>query len=180
MKKIILAAGILCFANVFGQSSDEETERLMHHQVGAVLGHTHIPHSFHDNEKKWSIYPSFTVYYNYWINKKWAVGLHTDLVLEDYEVIEHLSNDEEEKIIERENPVAPAVMAIYKPGKHFSYQVGAGGEFAKDENFFLIRAEVEYGLEMKNDWEFTVSLGNDFRWEAYNTLNFGVGISKKF
>jgi len=55
-----------------------------------------------------------------------------------------------------------------------------GGEFAKEENFMLTRAGVEYGVEIRNGWEVSGNLGYDFKWNAYDTWTIGIGIAKSF
>ncbi|MCH4551463.1 hypothetical protein [Aestuariibaculum lutulentum] len=185
MKRILLFLSLALFVCtcVFAQeeSFEGESEETLKHQVGFLLGHAHVPSVYAEGKKEWKALPSFTLYYNYWLNEKWAVGLHTDIIIENFVVEKNLSSEEgEAAFLEREKPIAPALMAVYKPGEHFSYLLGVGEEFAKGENLFLIRAEVEYAIEMPKEWEFEVSLGHDFRWDAYNTINLGLGVSKKF
>ncbi len=179
MKRIILFL-VLMFSVSACVWAQEESEEEFKHQIGFLLGHAHVPSLYAEGKKEWKALPSFTLYYNYWLNEKWAVGLHTDIIIENFVVEKNLVSEEgEEAFLEREKPVAPALMGVYKPGEHFSYLLGLGGEFASGENLFLIRAEVAYAIEMPKEWEFEISLGNDFRWDAYNTINLGLGVSKK-
>ncbi|GAA4293104.1 hypothetical protein [Aestuariibaculum suncheonense] len=185
MKEILLflSLALLTTTYVFAQEDsfkEVESEEHFKHQVGFLLGHSHVPSLYSDGKKEWKALPSFTLYYNYWLNDKWAVGLHTDVIIENFVVEENFASEGEATFLEREKPVAPAVMVVFKPGEHFSYLLGAGGEFAKGENLFLIRTEVAYAIEMPKAWEFEVSLGHDLRWDAYNTINLGLGISKSF
>ena len=63
------------------------------------------------------------------------IGLHTDIVLETFEVEKNLEGGTEE-VVERTRPIAPAILFIYKPTEHWSLGLGVGGEFAKEENYF--------------------------------------------
>lgn len=185
MKKSLLFLSLALLVSSFAVAQEEEFKEELEasgkHQIGFLLGHAHVPSVYSEGKKEWKALPSFTLYYNYWLNEKWAVGLHTDIIIENFEVEKNLGSEEgEAAFLEREKPIAPAVMVVYKPGEHFSYLLGAGAEFAKGEDLFLIRAEIAYAIEIPKEWEFEVSLGHDFRWDAYNTINLGLGISKKF
>ena len=162
-----------------GNGEHAEHGHASSHQIGLMLGHTHISHGKNGDNggNKWEALPSVTVLYNYWINPKWAIGLHTDIIIESFEVEKHLETGEHEEL-EREYPVAPALMGIYKPGKHFSYMFGAGGEFASTEDLFLLRAETSYGVHIGKGFEFETSLSYDFRFNAYDSWGMGVGITK--
>ncbi len=150
---------------------------LKHHRISLMLGHTHVSQGVQNGGKKWEVLPSVALGYDYWLNKNWAVGVHTDIVIETYEVEKHL-NSEKEEILEREYPISPAIMGIYKPKKHFSYQIGVGGEFAKTENLFLIRSEIAYGIHILKEFEVETSVSYDLRFNAYDSWGIAIGISK--
>ena len=76
--------------------------------------------------------------------------------------------------------MASALVVGFKAGTHFTYQFGLGGEFAKEENFFLTRTGVEYGLELPNEWEFIANFIYDIKWNAYDSFVMGIGVSKSF
>lgn len=183
MKKILFL-GILCITNInsFSQEREDtpESNNKSKHQIGLLLGHVHIPSAIINGKKEWRIYPSTSFYYNYWLNNKWALGLHTDIIIEDFLVEKNLSAKNQEQVIERERPLAPALMAVFKPKRHISFSLGFGSEFTKGENLFLLRAEISYAIEIIKEWEFEIALGNDLRFNAYNTINLGVGVSKSF
>jgi hypothetical protein len=83
--------------------------------------------------------------------------------------------------IERSSPFATAVVGMFKPVKNLSLVLGAGGEFSKEENLFLIKAGVEYShLILHDNWEIIASLSNDFKINAYNSWNIGFGIGRRF
>jgi hypothetical protein len=148
-----------------------------HSTLGIVLGHAHVFSGVDENgDKKALSLPSWGLDYTYHLSPKWAVGLHTDIILESYKVEKHQGD----QAIERSFPIAPAFMGIYKPNHHWNLMVGAGGEFAKEENFFLTRLGVEYGAEIRNGWEVFGNLAYDIKWDGYDSWLLGIGISKAF
>ncbi|WP_053972403.1 hypothetical protein [Mangrovimonas sp. ST2L15] len=183
MKKSLYSSFLILFFTVCGFAQEGEmeleNESFERHQIGLLISHVHTPNTYSGDKKQWRALPGFSLYYNFWLNKHWAIGLHTDFINETFQVEKYLSS-EEESLLERERPIAPALMGVYKPGEHFAFLLGAGGEFAKGDNLFLIRAEVAYTLEIHNGLEFEVTFGDDFRIDAYNTLTLGVGLSKSF
>jgi hypothetical protein len=147
-----------------------------HSTIGVVISHAQVFTGKDENGKNKALaMASWGLDYNYHLSPKWAFGLHTDIIVESFKVEEH--NGE---TIERSYPIAPALMGIYKPNHHWSLMAGAGGEFAKEENFFLTRLGIEYGAEIRNGWEVFGSLSYDIKWSAYDTWLLGLGISKAF
>ncbi|WGH76182.1 hypothetical protein P8625_03160 [Tenacibaculum tangerinum] len=71
-------------------------------------------------------------------------------------------------------------MVGFKSGEHFTFMFGGGVDIDTIESLGLLRVDVEYGLEIKNNWEFIASLGYDFRFDNYGSLQFGVGLAKSF
>jgi hypothetical protein len=152
-----------------------------HHMLGIVLSHTQISQGIQANgDRKWLALPSIGINYNYKFSPKWAIGLHNDIVTEDYAVEEHLRSGGGNKVLERAFPVASAVVASFKPGKHFSYMLGTGGEFAHTGSFFLVRVGIEYGYHITDKWELNANLVNDIKINAYNSFAYGIGITKVF
>ena len=145
-----------------------------HHRFSFLLSHTYVSQGVIDGDKKWLTLPSVALDYNYVFLPKWAVGLHSDLIFENYKV------EKSDEVFERTTPVASALTAGFKPGEHFTCQFGLGGEFAKEEDFFLLRFGVEYGLELPKGWELVSNFVYDIKWNAYDSFSFGIGVSKSF
>lgn len=115
---------------------NEHTAFHPHHLLGVVLNHTPISQGVQANgDKKWLALPSIGINYNYKFAEKWSIGVHNDIVMEDYVVEEHLRSGGGDKTLERAYPVASAAMASFKPGKHFSYMLGAGESLRIREAF---------------------------------------------
>jgi len=144
------------------------------HRLSLVLGHSHLSNGIRDDGKKgWKAVPSWGFDYDYWVSNHWAVGLQNDMMIESFEVEEN-----DNTVIERSKPFTSVAAVIVKPEQHVSFIAGMGGEFAKEGNFALTRLGIESGWEMKNNWEFGISLLYDIKWNGYNSLVFGFGISK--
>ena len=122
--------------------------------------------------------PSYELNYTYELTKKWGVGLHTDFIFEEFNV-EHIS-DGNGNPLERTTPIAPVVVGIYKPWKYLGFIAGLGGEFAKQENFFILRLGIEYGYPIHQDWLLVGGLTNDIKINGYNSFSLGIGVARMF
>ena len=172
----------LCFAQEEIEVEEHEEIELEEsegrHSIAFVLGHARIGQGRDsDGNKRFTTVPSFAIDYNYWISEKFALGLHTDFLNENF----FIETEDGGELIERERPIAPAIMGTYKPGEHWSFGVGFGGEFAiGGEAYFVTRFGIEYGVEIRNGWEVLGSITQDFRANAYNVTSIGLGIEKRF
>lgn len=137
------------------------------------LGHTHVSQGKVDGETKWLALPSWSFNYDYRITEKWAIGLQGDLVLESF-VIEN----NEEELIERKYPLAIVPVAIYKPGKHFSFLGGVGAEFSEGHTLSMTRLGMEYGFHLPNNWEVGVAMVWDGKWNYYNSWGVNFTLSR--
>jgi hypothetical protein len=172
---LLLFIGTLHCANA--QEFEVEEETANYHRLTLVMGHAYVPGGFKDGEKQWLTLGSWGFDYDYWFHPQWAVGVHSDIVVENFE-IEQSGEGEMEGILGRSSPLASALVGIFKPGEHLTILLGAGGEFAKEETLFLLRAGLEYGWELPGEWELGISLMNDLKVDAYNSWTLGVGVSK--
>ncbi|MBN7814437.1 hypothetical protein [Algoriphagus pacificus] len=184
MKKLsifsFLLVFLLTFSSAFCQELEEpETEETEgKNSLAFVLGHARIGQGRNEaGEKQFTTVPSFALDYNYWFSEKFALGLHTDFLNENF----FIESESEGTLIERERPIAPALTGTVKPGEHWSFGLGFGGEFAKGaESYFVTRFAIEYGVEIRDGWEVLGSLTQDFRANAYNVTSLGIGIEKRF
>ncbi|UZD21832.1 hypothetical protein PBT90_20175 [Algoriphagus halophytocola] len=188
MKRLIFIHAFILFSLfssicVAQEEENEESEAVEmeesegRHSLALVLAHARIGQGRDaEGKKQFTTVPSFALDYNYWISEKFAIGLHTDFLNENF----FIETEDEGEIIERERPIAPVVTGVYKPGEHWSFSLGFGGEFAEGEDYFVTRLGVEYGVEIRNGWEVLGSLTHDFRANAYNVTSLGIGIEKRF
>ena len=201
-KRIFLAFTLLniaCILQSYGQehevnieeSHKETTHHEVHkkHLISASLNHTVIFSAIKDGEAASNIIlPSFGLNYTYSFNHKWAIGLHNDIILEDFivkgnETDQSKSNsksNEDNAIIERETPVAACIMAIYKPIPNLGLMAGLGREFSSHEDYTVIRFGIEAPYHLPNNWELFGVVTYDINIDAYQSLTYGIGIGKLF
>lgn len=174
---------VLLFGGVFtGTYTYAQTETPFHprHSLGLNIGHEHSFSGIdEDGHREVAVLPYWGLDYNFQFARRFAIGLHTDFVTESFKVEKTLGTGENE-VVERSFPIAPAVMGFYKPTEHWSFGLGMGGEFEKEENYLLNRVAVEYGVAIRNGWEVFGAAQYDIRWNAYDTWTIGLGISKTF
>lgn len=173
--------------------SNQEEHRASHHKkhaISFVISHTHIKSGVKNNSgDNWIALPSLGINYNYNFNEKWAIGLHNDIIIEEFVVEDpnknsslELQKNEESEVegIERSHPIASAIMLTYKPYEHIALLAGGGMEFSKEEDFALIRLGLEFPFHIPNDWEIFGAMSYDINIDAYNSFTFGFGIAKLF
>ena len=114
--------------------------------------------------------------YDLWFNEKWAVGLHNDFTTTSFNIEE----TEKGEIVAREYPLLTSLVVIYKPFKHWSLLAGPGKEFEKNKNFNVVKTGIEYGVELKKEWEVSFGFEYDKKFKGYSSWLMGIGISKIF
>ena len=164
------------------ENGHQEEHHFYRHSIALMLGHSHISQGRQaDGGKKFLVVPSIMLDYNYYFNEKWSIGWHNDLINENFFVERHIGSHGEETELERERPIASLAMIGYKFSPHFTFNAGAGGEFAKGENFFVSRIGFEGGWHLHDSsWEFVAAINYDIKWDAYDTWNLSAGIAKRF
>ncbi len=182
--KQLLPVWVLLFSiwitpNIKAQNHDDDSFHA-HHSLGILIGHMQVSQGINaGGSRQWLSLPSWSINYNYKYSKKWAIGLHNDIITESFSVEEHLGRSGG-NVLERSYPIASALMASFKPGKHFNYLFGAGGEFAHEANYFLIRIGAEYVQDLSKGMELNACIANDLKVNAYNSWTIGLGITKVF
>ncbi len=176
MKKWILIISLLALVIPLS-SAQEYSEGEKEHQIQLIVSHTQI-HSALNREgyRKWQSLPSWGLNYNFRFSKKWKIGLHNDIIVEDFQV-ESLGRNEVE-ILDRRYPIASAAVISRKLSDHFQVLLGLGGEFAESQSFFLLRGGIEYSYQFHEKWELIGNITNDLKWNAYNSWALGLGISR--
>jgi len=171
----LLIAFVFLTAVFRSNAQEEKKEEFKRHKIMLVLGHAMTPEGINvDGKKTFLFLPSWGVDYDYRLNEKWSVGVHTDFVIENFAF-----EDPEEIIQERSTPLALVASLGYKIGNHFTAIVGGGAELAKEENLRVIRLGADYGWEI-GQWEIALNYMIDFKLDAYNTGIFGVGMARSF
>lgn len=172
---------LLFFSTKIVAQESEEEKFKPHHQIGISINHVHVFEGRDDEGSRETLtLPAWGIDYTFQFHEKWAIGLHTDFIVEKFKVEKVYASEEDKETVERSYPIAPALMGIYKPNEHWSFLLGFGGEFAKEEDFFLTRAGIEYGYELPKGWEIFGTASYDFKWNAYDSWGIGLGIAKNF
>lgn len=167
---------LIATQTVFAQDNSNSTSEFNKNKVTLSITHTHVPSGVNENGKDtWLMLPSWSLDYDYSINAKWGAGLHTDLVIEDFEY-----EKEEGIILERSKPFSMALVGTRSLGEHFTIFAGGGLEVATEGTLGLVRVGGDCGWELPGEWELAVSLVADFKFDAYNAWVFGLGVGKRF
>ena len=62
------------------------------------MANVHIPNMDGvEGQNKFSVVPAWGFDYDFWFNKRWAVGLHNDLILQQYKIVK----EENHTVVER-------------------------------------------------------------------------------
>jgi len=161
---------------LFAQESSGQVESFNRNKVSLVISHTHVPGGVDNSGKKsWLVLPSWGLDYDFSFSEQWGIGLHSDLVIQDFEY------EEGEGIIKkRTKPFATAIVGTYHVTDHLTLIAGGGMELAPEGTLGLIRTGVDCGWELPGNWELSASLMADIKINAYNAWVLGLGIGKTF
>jgi hypothetical protein len=177
-KQLILLAMITFSTQLLvAQEKENEAnkENQLHHRISLMQAFSHIPSLSEINGQKHAfIAPTIGFNYELWFNKKWAIGLHNDFILQSF----NIENEDGKPAIKREYPILTTLVGIYKPGKHLSFFSGPGIEFEKNKNFKVIKLGMEYGVELPQSFEVGFGFEYDAKIDGYSSWLFGIGISK--
>ncbi len=144
-----------------------------HFRIAGLIGHTFIPTTPNGHNR--TIIPSWGFDIEYWFSHKWAIGLHNDMEIQSF-VIER----GQDEFLEREYPLVLTLDALYNIKNGLVLQFGPGYEIEKNESFFLIRAGLEYEIEMNHHWDISPTIFYDNRFNANDTWTVALGIGKRF
>jgi hypothetical protein len=157
------------------EKKEGEESNAPHHRITFMMMNAHLPKAVEiAGSAKNFLVPAYGLDYDYWFNGKWGIGLHNDLILQQY-TIEEIGGEEE---VLREFPVSMSIVGLFEPCKHWVFVAGLGMEFEKSENIGLLDLGVEYGWELPKNWELSLNLKYENKFNAYDSYLFGIGISK--
>ncbi|WP_420581292.1 hypothetical protein [Reichenbachiella sp.] len=160
---------------VVAQIEEVQENEFRKHKVMFAIGHAAIPAGINRHgDKVWTILPSWALDYDFRFNEKWSVGVHTDLVVENFEY------ENNEIVFERTRPFSTVLVGSRKFGEHLILLIGGGIELAKEKNLKLLRIGSDYSWELPKQWEIAVSMTVDFKLDAYTSCGLGLGIAKLF
>jgi hypothetical protein len=177
MKKYVMLVFVLAlhFQALSQDVIEGEEELSYRHRLSIMMAFSHVPSADNlDGQSSVFIVPTWAINYDYWFTSKFGLGLHNDLVMQQYKIETH----EDNAIIERSFPIAVTAVALYKASKKWTFLFGVGREFEKHENFNLISAGVEYGIELPHAWEVNINAIYENKLNAYDSWLIGIGFSK--
>ena len=154
----------------------EHGEHSHKHRVTLVMAYTFLKSDVDESTNNILVVPTFGLNYDFFFHQKWGVGLHTDILLQQFKVETH----DEEEVLVRENPVALCAVGLFKPAPSLTLIAGYGIELEKHENIQLFRLGVEYGFHLPGNWELSFALEFDRKLNTYNSWVFGAAFSKLF
>ena len=179
MRPVLLVLFITLRINtLYGQASLDETSEKQHsrHHVSIMIAHTHVPKGTeHTAGSGPLIIPSWGLNYNFHINEKWSVGWHNDMEISTYFI-----KDEHGAELERERPIITSLVGIFKPRKYVGILAGAGRELEKHQSFWVLRAGLEFEIEMGNNWDLAPSFIYDLKESVYDSWTIGLAVGKRF
>lgn len=169
---LLLFMLLITFCSV---AQHEKKEKCKHFRISPVISHTYIPTATSVGTET-IIIPSIGLDLEYWFSHKYGVGLHNDLELLNYE-IEKPSHELE---VEREYPIVITLDGLAKVYKDLVVVFGAGIEFEKSKNLFIVRTGLEYEIEFGHHWDLAPTFFYDYRKNEFGTWSMGIGIGKRF
>jgi len=178
MRKIVLLVVLLLLFMGFVSAQEKQEKEIGNkgfHQFSFLLSHSHIGEGIVNGTKRNISAPSLGLDYNYWVQNKWALGLHTDLITESFKI-----EDNGGVIIDRSTPIAVVPAISFKPQNHSVFVLGMGKEFAKEGNFNITRFGYEYSFELPKKFELAFAFTYDKKWESYDIWSVGIIVSKLF
>lgn len=155
--------------------SSKITIPVLHHEIDGFIGNTHIPNASIEGSSTTLILPNIGLNYKYWFDDHFAIGWYNNIVVRTF-VINSDTNQE----VEKKYPFISTVVGVFRPWKNLSVFAGPGLEIDNNGSLFVIRAGVDYGFALSNDWYLSPRfifdlLGNDIK--AYTV---GLSIGKRF
>lgn len=134
-------------------------------RIAPLIGHTLVA----VNESEHRLIPSYGLDIEYWPSGKWGMGLHNDIELESFILIE-----EGEEDLERERPLVITLDGLYKVWKDLVVVAGPGLEFDPNKTLTLLRFGLEYEFEMTHHWYLSPAFIYDTRFNAFDTWGIGL------
>ena len=144
------------------------------HKLTMVMANSIITNHVDDQSNEVLVVPTFGLNYDFMFHPKWGVGIHSDILVQQFKVEKHEGHEE----LVRENPVAICAMGLFRPIPQLSFLAGYGIEIETHENLQIIRIGAEYGIHLPKNWELGFMLEYDIKLKTYGTFIFGVGFSK--
>ena len=186
MKSITFVICILIFSTSFLyaqhniiETDEGHSEKLeafkKHHVISAMMAFSYIPSIVPGEEdRQILVVPTWAVNYSFWFRPKWAIGLHNDVILQQYAIERHHNQEE----LTRSYPVAVKAVVLFEPIHELVFLAGYGKEFETNETLDVITVGVEYGIPIRNGWGAGFNLIFDWNVDNYVSWMFGISFGK--
>ena len=170
-----VVAGVLAVAVTTGAIAQEgaDEQPFYHHRLGFYTGNTLVSAaSTGVQDDGLLIIPTIGLSYEFFFTPRVGLGVTADLELQNY-VIEAGEADE----LERDRNLIITAIVLVEPVERFALFAGAGGEFEKNENFFVVRVGTAYAFRIGRSWELAIEGSYDYK-DVYGSWGLGLVIVK--
>lgn len=180
IKSILFLAFLFVFIKGLAQTHKHhtsDTHEFKQFRTAITIGHGHMPTASNEGTK-FLVMPTWGLDFQFFFNKKWAIGIKSDLEIANY-VIE---DKEHENKLERENPFILTLPIFYCPWEQngWTFFLGPGIEFEESHNIFVFRTGVGYEIHLPNNWDVAPDFIYDIKGDYGNSFTIALGIGKKF
>lgn len=175
--------------NIYAQDHEKDTENShdhrevheVHHEfkhwrIAGGIGISLLPAGNHESEPVSVLaIPTIGLDFQYWFNPKFGLGLKNE-----FEIVTYVLQDENSSELEREYPLISVLVGMYKLRNGPTFYFGGGIEYEKSKNFFIVKAGVEYELEIGNHWDVTPEVyyfNKDF---DFGGMGLSITFGKRF
>ena len=142
-----------------------------HHTISAMMAFSYIPSIIPgESDREILVVPTWAINYTFSFHPKWAVGLHNDLILQQYAVERHTDSEE----VVRSYPFAVKAVVLFEPMHGLLFLTGYGKEFESSKTLDVITVGVEYAIPIRNGWETGFNLIFDWNVNNYVSWMFGI------
>lgn len=174
MSKILISIILLLGAL---NLSAQESEEFKKNSFTGNMAFSFVPKALGPNMKEAIlIVPTIGLKYDRALSYQWRVGVHTDFMLEQFEIQQEGRID----LTERSYPINVCAMVSYVFPNNILLSAGVGQEFETHQTFTTITFGAEYEIKLSEDWDVILMSSWDYRVSHYSSLLAGVGFARSF
>ena len=145
-------------------------------RVGFGIGHSYLPSGSHSgSDIKVLVIPTIGLDLQYWFNPKFGLALKNE-----FEIISYVIESEDGDEIETEYPLISVLVGMYKLKNGPTFYLGAGIEYEKSHSFFIVKAGIEYELEIGRHWDVTPEFYYFNKDADFGGIGFAITFGKRF
>lgn len=145
------------------------------HRIAPLMGFTYVFNRVAEKGNQYTeiLVPTIGVNYQFNVSRKWSIGVHSDLEISSYSIIES-----DQQLLERELAFIISFVGIYEFVSNWSVLAGYGMEFETHQNLQVIRLGTEYEVHIRNDWDVSFGLIYDYK-QKYSSFAFTISFGKR-